>query len=68
MFGPSNAKFHGPLGKFSKAISSWEMPVGPEHVNKIIKSGKYVPISHITVEEVIEAGEKALKDSGAVSC
>lgn len=63
MFGPSNAKFHHPLGKYSTAISSWDMPMGPEHVNKTIRSGKYTPLSEISVEQVIEAGEKALKDS-----
>ena len=29
MFGPSNAKFHHPLGPCSKALSSWDMPMGP---------------------------------------
>lgn len=61
MFGPSNAKFHHPLGPKSKAISSWDMPMGPEHVNKNIESGNYVPLTEITVEEVIEAGEEALQ-------
>ena len=37
------------------------MPMGPEHVNKTIASGKYTPISEITVKEVIEAGEEALR-------
>lgn len=63
MFGPSNAKFHYPMGKYSKALSSTDMPMEPEHLNKIIKSGKYNPIGNITVDEVIEAGEKALRDS-----
>ena len=61
MFGPSNAKFHHPLGPCSKALSSWDMPMGPEHVKKTIESGKYTPISEITVKEVIEAGEEALR-------
>lgn len=61
MFGPSNAKFHHPLGPCSKALSSCDMPMGPEHVNKTIASGKYTPISEITVKEVIEAGEEALR-------
>ena len=64
MFGPSNAKFHHPLGKYSRAISSWDMPMGPEHVNKNIKSGNYVPLDKITVEEVIAAGEEALRNAG----
>lgn len=61
MFGPSNAKFHHPLGPCSEAISSWDMPMGAEHVNKTIASGKYTPVSEISVEEVIHAGEKALR-------
>lgn len=64
MFGPSNAKFHHPLGPCSKALSSWDMPMGPEHVNKTIASGKYTPISKISVEQVIEAGEEALRKAG----
>lgn len=64
MFGPSNAKFHHPLGKYSRAISSWDMPMGPEHVNKNIKSGNYVPLDKIAVEEVIVAGEEALRNAG----
>ena len=61
MFGPSNAKFHHPLGPCSQAISSWDMPEGPEHVNKTIASGNYVPISEISVDRVIDAGGKALE-------
>ena len=61
MFGPSNAKFHHPLGPCSQAISSWDMPEGPDHVNKTIASGNYVPISEISVDRVIDAGEKALE-------
>ena len=64
MFGPSNAKFHHPLGPCSRALSSWDMPMGPEHVNKTIASGKYTPISKISVEQVIEAGEEALRKAG----
>ena len=60
MFGPSNAKNHYPLGKRSTAISSWDMPVGQDHVNHTIRDGNYVPIDHIPVEEVIKAGEWAL--------
>lgn len=63
MFGPSNAKFHHPLGPYSKAVSSWDMPMGPEHVNQIIASGKYVPIDTIPVEKVIRIGEEELKKS-----
>lgn len=63
MFGPSNAKFHHPLGPYSKAISSGDMPMGPEHVNQIIASGKYVPISRIPADKVIRAGEWALQQS-----
>ena len=62
--GQSNVKFHHPLGKYSRAISSWDMPMGPEHVNKNIKSGNYVPLDKITVEEVIAAGEEALRNAG----
>lgn len=61
MFGPSNAKFHHPLGPCSEALSSWDMPEGPEHVNKTIASGKYVPLTAIATETVIAAGEKALE-------
>ena len=43
MFGPSNAKFHHPLGKYSELFHP-DMPMGPEHVNKNIKSGNYVPL------------------------
>ena len=32
-----------------------------EHVNKTIASGNYVPISEISVDRVIDAGEKALQ-------
>ena len=60
MFGPSNAKNHYPLGKRSTAISSWDMPVGQDHVNHTIRDGNYVPIDHIPTEEVIKAGEWAL--------
>lgn len=66
MFGPSNAKFHHPLGKYSQAISSWDMPMGPEHVNQTIRSGKYTPLSVISAEQVIAAGEKALRDAGKI--
>ena len=38
--------------------------MGPEHVNKNIKSGNYVPLDKITVEEVIAAGEEALRNAG----
>lgn len=61
MFGPSNAKFHHPLGPCSRAIASFDMPMGPEHVNKTIASGNYTPISKILTEEVIAAGEEALE-------
>lgn len=60
LFGPSNAKNHYPLGEHSTAISSWDMPVGQDHVNHTIRDGNYVPIDHIPVEEVIKAGEWAL--------
>lgn len=60
MFGPSNAKLHHPLGPCSKAISSWDIPYGPEHVNHTIRSGNYVTMDHISVEEVINAGNAAL--------
>lgn len=66
MFGPSNAKFHHPLGSCSKALSSWDMPMGPEHVNKTIASGQYTPISKISLEDVIEAGEWALAESESI--
>jgi heptosyltransferase-2 len=66
LFGPSNAKFHHPLGPCSKAISSWDMPMEPEHVNKNIATGHYVPLTKITVEEVIAAGEEALRRSEAM--
>lgn len=59
MFGPSNAKFHHPLGPFSEALSSWDMPEGPEHVNRNIKTGQYVPIEQISVDDVIRAGLRA---------
>lgn len=60
LFGPSNAKLHHPLGPYSKAISSWDIPYGPEHVNAVIRSGKFVPMDQIPVNVVIQAGEAAL--------
>lgn len=61
LFGPSNAGFHHPIGRHSAALSSWEMPEGPEHVNQTIASGNYVPIDRIPVEEVITEGEQILR-------
>ncbi len=60
MFGPSNAKRHYPMGKRSVAISSWDMPLEQDHVNHTIRDGNYVSIDHISVEDVICAGEWAL--------
>lgn len=60
LFGPSNAKLHHPLGPCSQAISSWDIPYGPEHVNAVIRSGKFVPMDRISVDTVIQAGEEAL--------
>lgn len=66
MFGPSNAKFHHPLGPFSTALSSWDMPECPEHVNQNIKTGRYVPIENISVDDVIGAGLAAEKKAGII--
>lgn len=60
MFGPSNAKLHHPLGKWSCALASTDMPCEQDHVGHTIRDGKYVPIDRISTEEVIKAGEWAL--------
>lgn len=60
VFGPSNARLHHPLGNRSCAIASTDMPQTQDHVGHTIRNKAYVPIDHISLNDVLRAGEWAL--------